>query len=138
MRNRSVHARGLARGFSMLELTLVLAMIGILLAVASFSFMGTIGRSKTRATEATLRTVEVALNDYHMTHNVYPPDLRTLVSAKFLKDGTITDGWKKDLVYGVPGRDKDHPYVLGSAGENGTTGDEDDIDVWTIGTKGGT
>ncbi|MDX2130867.1 MAG: type II secretion system protein GspG [Planctomycetota bacterium] len=118
-------------GFSLLELTLVIAIMGVLIAVAAVSLAGAGERSKRRATEMTLTTVKNQIESYHLNYSAYPPDLRTLVTAKFLEDGKLRDGWDKPLVYD-PRPAGAHKYVLGSAGENGQLGDEDDVDVWRI------
>ncbi|CAG1006021.1 Type II secretion system protein G [Phycisphaerales bacterium] len=128
-------ARGIRRclrGFSLLELTLVLAIMGILIAVAAVAIGGQGTRAKKKATEATLTVLKGQLQAYHLEHSSYPPDLRTLITAKFIEDGSLRDGWNRDLIFDPRGRDADHPFVLGSAGENGTPGDADDIDVWTM------
>lgn len=126
--------RGIRRlkGFSLLELTLVLAIMGILIAVAAVAIGGQGDRAKKKATEATLNVLKGQLRAYHLEHSSYPPDLRTLITAKFIEDGGLKDGWNRDLIYDPRGRDTDHPFVLGSPGANGTPGDADDIDVWTM------
>lgn len=120
------------RGFSLLELMLVIAIIGILMAVAAVNILGAGDRAKTQATKASLSTIKNSLGEYNLNHSSYPPDLRTLVSAKFLDDKALKDGWKKDFIYDARGRDKDHPFILGSSGPDGIVGNEDDIDIWTM------
>ncbi len=122
-----------ARGFSLLELTLVIAIIGVLTAVVAFSMGGMGGRAKARQTEASLSTITTAIKAYHLEYSSYPPDLQTLVNAKFLdRDKPLNDGWSKPFYYDPRGRSKEAPYVLMSAGEDGVSGNEDDIDVWTM------
>lgn len=127
--------RRFAPGFSMLELMLVLAIIGILMAVAAVSVGGIGGRAKKRATEASLATIKTALAEYNLNHSAYPADLRSLVTAKYLEDKSLKDGWKKDFVYDPRGgvNNRERPYILGSGGEDGVVGNEDDIDVWNVG-----
>jgi len=127
-----VAARASARGFSLLELMLVLAIIGILMAVAAVNVLGAGDRAKKRATQATLATIKTQINSYHLTYSSYPPDLRTLVVAKYLEDGKLRDGWGADLFYDSNGRTKDQPFYLGSAGPDKAVGNEDDIDVWRM------
>jgi general secretion pathway protein G len=129
---RSCAARA-SRGFSLLELTLVIAIIGVLTAVVAFSLGGLGGRAKVRATEASLSTIQTSIKSYHLEYSSYPPDLLTLVSAKYLdRDKPLNDGWSKPFYYDPRGRSKEQPYVLMSAGEDGVSGNEDDIDVWTM------
>lgn len=122
-----------ARGFSLLELTLVIAIIGVLTAVVAFSLGGLGGRAKTRATEASLTTIQTSIKSYHLEYSSYPPDLLTLVSAKYLdRDKPLNDGWSKPFYYDSRGRSKEQPYVLMSSGEDGVSGNDDDVDVWTM------
>lgn len=119
-------------GFSLLELTLVIAIMGILIAVTTIAIGARGNAAKVAATQASLRTISSSLKEYHLTNNAYPPDLRTLVTAKYIEDGGLNDGWKAPFVYDPRGRNADQPFVLGSAGPDGVVGNEDDIDVWTM------
>lgn len=124
--------RRMARGFSLLELTLVLAIIGILMAVAAVNILGQGTRAKISATKATINTVSSALKQYNLEYSAYPPDLKVLVTAKLLENKPLKDGWQHELYYDPRGRNKDQPYILGSSGEDGVMGNEDDINVWTM------
>lgn len=129
------NVRRFARGFSLLELMLVLAIIGILMAVAAVNVLGAGDRAKRRATEATLGTIKTQLDAYNLEHSAFPPDLATLVSAKFLEAGKLKDGWNRDLAYDPRPINTDQKYALGSSGVDGTLGNEDDISVWTMTEK---
>ncbi len=127
------HDTRAARGFSLLELTLVIAIIGVLTAVVALNVGGLGGKAKIRSTEAGLSNIQTALNSYHLEYSAYPPDLRTLVTAKIMSaDRPMLDGWKRDFYYDPRGRSKDQPYILMSSGEDGVSGNEDDIDIWTM------
>lgn len=131
--NAARHATRSARGFSLLELTLVIAIIGVLTAVVALNLGGLGGRAKTRATEASLTTIQTSIKAYHLEYSAYPPDLQTLITTKFLdRDKPLNDGWQKAFFYDPRGRSKDQPYVLMSSGEDGVSGNEDDIDIWTM------
>lgn len=123
-----------ARGFSLLELMLVLAIIGILMAVAAVNILAGGDRAKRRATQASMSTIKGQLMDYNLNANTFPPQLQTLVTAKFLDDKALKDGWGNDFFYSPTGRDKDHPFILQSPGPDHQLGTEDDIDVWTMGS----
>jgi len=121
-----------ARGFSLLELMLVLAIIATLMAVAAWNFLGQGEKARTKATKQTLFTIQSAMDAYNLEYASFPPDLRTLVTTKFLKDQKLKDGWDQELYYDPRGTSKDRPYKLMSPGEDKTLGSEDDIDVWMI------
>jgi len=130
----STTARASIRGFSLLELMLVLAIIGVLMAVAAVNVLGTGERAKIKATKASLATISSALNSYSLEYSSFPPTLSTLTTVKpaFLDDAKkMKDAWDSDFFYDPRGRGT-RPYLLGSSGADKTPGNEDDIDVWTM------
>jgi general secretion pathway protein G len=125
-------------GFSLMELMLVLAIMGILMAVVAINVIGVGERARIKATKASLVTIKSALTTYQLEQGgSYPPDLRTLTSMKppLLDNGKLQDAWKIDFIYDSHGPSAEQPFVLGSAGPNKVVGDEDDINVWTMETN---
>lgn len=117
-------------GFSLLELTLVIAIIGVLSAVAAFSFGGFAARAKISATKASMNTIRTALMAYEGEASAFPADLTTLKRTKYLDElNTLKDGWNEDFGYRVPGRNG-RKYDLVSKGEDKQLGTEDDISIW--------
>jgi general secretion pathway protein G len=123
------------RAFSLLEITLVVAIIGVLMAVAAVSVMGGAERAKSRATKASMATITTALKSYHLDNSKYPETISMLVTAKppFLEK-TPLDGWTNEFWYKVPGTNG-RPYDLISAGPDAELRTEDDINVWTMDDK---
>ena len=123
------------RAFSLLEITLVVAIIGVLMAVAAGSVMGGAERAKSRATKASMATITTALKSYHLDNSKYPETISMLVTAKppFLEK-TPQDGWANEFWYKGPGTNG-RPYDLISAGPDGELRTEDDINVWTMDEK---
>jgi general secretion pathway protein G len=119
-------------GFSLLELMLVIAIMGVLMAVVGFNVLGSGERAKKRATEATLKNVQTQLNSYHLETSAWPPDLQTLVTTKFLDDVKLVDGWGTPLMYDPRPIAENQPYALGSSGKDKAAGNEDDINIWTM------
>ncbi len=72
-------------GFTLLELLVVMAIIGILAAIA----VPALRDSPQRAREATLRedlfTLRSVLDQYHGDKGVFPPDLQTLVTDGYIR-----------------------------------------------------
>lgn len=121
-----------ARGFSLLELMLVLVIIGIITAIAAVSLTGSGTRAKKLASYASMQVVKSAIDSYKLTNNVAPPTLAALQAgtAPYL-DATkpIRDGWKQDFIYS-PTSTKGMPFELFSKGEDLTFGTADDLSVW--------
>lgn len=123
------HDRRAARGFSLLELTLVILIIGVLMGVATVAFAPALFRGKTAATKASMTTIRRALEEYKGINNVYPPSIG-LLAPNFLQS-VPKDGWGNDFYYSVPGQGG-QPYTLISAGDDGAYATADDIDVWML------
>jgi general secretion pathway protein G len=123
-------------GFSLMELMLVLAIMGILMAVVAVNVLGVGERAKIKTTKESLMNVRHVLEVYHLEYSAWPPDLRTLTTMKPPMLDSITklqDAWKSDFIYDPHGPDSStQPYVLGSSGPNKVVGDEDDINIWTM------
>jgi general secretion pathway protein G len=122
--------RKAAAAFTLLEMMLVVAIIGILMSVAVWNIVGQSDKARIKATQASMRSIESAIKAYKADKGSFPPSLQTLVTEKYFEK-VFKDAWKHDLVYATPGSGgKD--YALVSGGPDGQTGTEDDIDVWRI------
>lgn len=132
MKNKSRRARP---GFSLLELMLVLAIMGILMAVVAINVLGAGDKAKITATKATLKNIKTALASYHLETSSWPPDLQTLITTKYLDNMKLQDAWKVDLIYDPHPINADQQYALGSAGPDKVAGNDDDINVWTMDNK---
>lgn len=121
------------RGFSMLELTLAIAIMAILMTAASIALLPRVLRAKSTVTQNTMRTVEQSLDEYRAFNNQYPATLAQL-APEYIKKAP-RDGWDRDFRYRVPGTGG-MPYDLVSAGDDGEFGTADDIDIWKLDEEG--
>jgi len=132
----SVAAR---RGFSLLELMLVLAIIGILMGVAAYNLLGQSDAAKAVATKASLKIIKNSVDQYYIPNSSYPPNLQSLVTAKLMQAPLPKDGWKSDFYFDpTTPEGPDQPYRLLSAGKDKIVGTPDDINVWTMDIQPGT
>ena len=117
------------RGFSLLELTLVILIIGVLMGVAAVAFGPALLRGKTTATKASMTTLKRAITEFQGFNNQYPVGLEALEPDYI--ESVPEDGWDNVFYYASPGTGG-RPFDLISAGEDGSYGTPDDIDVWTM------
>jgi general secretion pathway protein G len=123
------HPRARA-GFSLLELTLVVAIMGVLIAVVAFNVTGQGNKAKARATQVSMSTLKTAIQQYNLDFSSYPTDLSALVSSKMIEAGKNKDGWNRDFFYDSRGRSEEQPFLLSSPGPDGIQGNTDDLSVW--------
>ncbi|UYV13557.1 MAG: type II secretion system protein GspG [Phycisphaera sp.] len=128
--NTYTHQRKARRGFSLLELTLVILIIGVLMGVAAVAFAPALLRGRTTGTEASMTTIKRAILEYQGVNNQYPSQLADL-SPNFIESVSL-DGWDNPFYYAVPGQNG-QPFDLISAGEDGDYSTlNDNINIWTM------
>ena len=130
MNTRTVN-RAHRGGFSLLELMLVLAIIGVLTAVAAWNLVGTGNRARIKATYASMNNIRQALRSYQLDHTIYPSTLQALVTgpnAYLSTDFKLADGWGQNFLYQAPGRA--HEFDLISKRPDQAYPSADDLDVW--------
>lgn len=118
--------------FSLLELTLVLAIIAALMGVAAFALLGQGTKAKITASAASMRILQTAIGQYQLNLSVYPDKLDSLVSAQYVEPRSMVDAWKNPFYFRSPGLGG-RPYTLMSGGpDRDYNTPADNIDIWTI------
>ncbi len=123
-----------ARGFSLLELSLVIAIMGVLMAVAAWNLIGGADDAKIQATKASMQTIKNAMQTYQVRNNSFPPSLQTLIPSQ-LQQGADLDAWDNTFYYqpnGKPNAPKSEGFTLISRGPDGVAGTADDMDIWIV------
>ncbi len=87
------------RGFTLVELMIVVVIIGILLAAAVASYASATASAYRSTCLADQRTLEKAALLYHTVHGEYPPDLDALAPLVIQEDATPTCPSDPDLEY---------------------------------------
>mgnify|MGYP006272019707 CR=1 FL=1 len=62
------------QGFTLIELLIVVAIIGILAAIAVPNFLNAQMRAKLARVQADFRTIDTAMKSYQVDNNAFPPD----------------------------------------------------------------
>lgn len=135
------------RGFTFLEIMFVVVIIGVLLAVAAPKLTGRTVTARIKATEASMRSVGVALKTYEMHVGSFPSTSQGLQALmdrpndvdESMWEGPYLDGdevpkdaWNRPFNYNSPGT-RHREYDLWSNGPDGREGTDDDITNWTKG-----
>ena len=129
------------RGFTLLELLVVILIIGLLTGIVAPRFLGQINRSEATAAKAQIDAIDKALQAYRIDMGRYPTDaegLRALVvqpgnqprwRGPYLRDDIPPDPWGTPYVYRTQSsRGKDYDLMsLGRDRAAGGTGDDADI-----------
>lgn len=83
----------MVRGFTLVELLIVLAVIAALLAIATPIALNAVAQAKATQVAATFRNIRAAAESYIFTERATGVDLGTLVSSKYLTGNIDTTKW---------------------------------------------
>lgn len=130
------------RGFTLLELLVVIVIIGLLAAYVGPKYFGQIGRSQVQVTRAQIDSFDKALDQYRIDTGHYPSTDAGLVAlisqpaneptwrGPYLKKNVPVDPWGNAYIYRQPSADTTRDYDLisyGRDGQAGGTGEDADI-----------
>ena len=133
MTNGKRVVRGMRSGFSLLEISLVVVLIGLLTAGAAVALLGRSEKAKVRITKTTMTTLSGEIDSFIAEGNGTPPQsLQVLVSEDFIKSSMLVDAWKQPFYYNPTGASAGQRYTLLSYGPDRQAGTLDDINVWTM------
>ena len=125
------------KGFTLIELLIVVAIIGIIVAIAIPNLLNAIQRAKQKKSMGDIRSIATAVEAYATDLNYYPTaagytlptglsasgDLKKIenrISPTYIKVVPLTDGWSSWFLYGATSPSQD--YILVSTGKDGKTG----------------
>lgn len=132
-----------SRGFTLLELLVVMVIIGLLVGYVGPRYFSQIGKSEVKAARAQIDALEKALDQYRLDTGHYPNmevGLSALVTrpsneprwdGPYLKKEVPRDPWGNPYVYKAPGEHGDYDLLsYGKDGQPGGNGEAADITSW--------
>jgi general secretion pathway protein G len=132
-----------ARGFTLLELLVVMVIIGLLAGYVGPKLFGQIGKSESKVTRAQLDALQKSLDQYRIDTGRYPSTQQGLAvlvqrpsdeprwQGPYLAKAVPMDPWSRPYVYRAPGQHGEYDlYSLGRDGALGGEGSDADITSW--------
>jgi general secretion pathway protein G len=128
------------KGFTLLELMIVIAIIGLLIAIVIPDLLKTRESAEIESCKASLRGVQSALELYYTHYKYYPDNLLTPINEGYLQENGDKDPWGKTLRYRTAsgggsgaadeaqGAKTANNYLIGSDGPDGKQDTDDDVE----------
>ncbi|MDI9245295.1 type II secretion system major pseudopilin GspG [Marinobacter sp. CHS3-4] len=148
MRSKLLKQTSKQRGFTLIEIMVVLVILGLLIAIVAPNIIGRGDEARVTAAEAQMRNIANALDLYRLDNSHYPSTqqgLEALVSKpsgspeprNWNPDGYMksvpVDPWGAEYQYISPGTEGPYDlYSFGADGQEGGEGDNADISVWQV------
>ena len=138
----SIYRKTHRRGFSILELLLVLVILAILAGIVGVNFIGKSADAKIKAATQQLEYIKTALVEFEIHNGTLPTNQQGLDAlyenpgnldnwqGPYLEQKITKDQWGNDWQYRYPGTHNNF-FDLYSAGPDGIEGNDDDIRNWS-------
>lgn len=132
-----------ARGFTLLELLVVMVIIGLLAGIVAPQYFAQLGKSNAKVARAQIESLGQALDQYRLDVGQYPTTEQGLGSLRkqpqqlarwqgpYLKRDVPLDPWGRPYLYQAPGAHGEYDLVsLGADGQAGGEGESADVVSW--------
>lgn len=132
-----------SKGFTLLELLVVMVIIGLLAGYVGPKYFAQLGKSETKAAKAQIEALAKALDTYRLDTGHYPSNEQGLSALNMQPSGEVKwngpylakavpqDPWGRDYQYKMPGEHGDFDlWTLGSDGAKGGEDSASDVGSW--------
>jgi len=113
------------KGFTLIELLIVVAIIGIIAAIAIPNLLNAIQRGKQKRTMADIRAIGTSVEAYAVDNNMYPAggspvaSIASNTEPKYIKKMPTHDAWEGEIDYiSGPAATAPQEYTIESYGKN--------------------
>jgi type II secretion system protein G len=112
------------KGFTLIELLIVVAIIGIIAAIAIPNLLNAIQRGRQKRTMADMRAIGTAVEAFAVDNNNYPDDgspvtnITAAVEPRYIKKLPTEDAWGSAFQYVSSPDSAAQVYTISSAGKN--------------------
>ncbi len=129
-KEESLAVQTLRSGFTLIEILVAVAIIGILGTVATMSITSNLEKAKGTAAKEAVGNIKAAVVNYNLQNKKWPSDLTALITAKGDEDpvleggeGALEDPWGTEYKMERSGK----RIAIISAGPDGEFGTDDDV-----------
>ena len=126
------------KGFTLLELMIVIAIIGLLIAIVVPDLLRARQEAEVRSCVASLQGVQSALELYYTHYKYYPDNLLVTINEGYLGEGGDKDTWGRQYRYRLStgsgavneseGAKTANNYLIGSYGPDAKQDTDDDVE----------
>jgi general secretion pathway protein G len=117
-----------SRGFTLIEIMVVVVIIGLLAAIVAPSVVGNIDKAAITRAKQDIRSIEVALNQFYLSNFRYPDEDDEGLEILVGRPAGVNDAAFQQYLARLPVDPWDQAYRYDSPGENGRQ-----FDVYTYG-----